>query len=170
MSETIDHAWANATALRIVNGDPSINAWGAKHLARAYLALASEPRATLASERERDAWEKFGRAILREHMCHTEGVQDLAEECGVIVPVQVTEPCVPRNAEGEARGCNCYEADSIPGTCYRPIERHAPSPAVTITEAIVEAVRDAARKHEPRLHEVADTLTTALASGGNDAD
>lgn len=37
--------------------------------------------------------------------------QDMAHECGLLMAVEVTEPC--------AEFCLCAEYDGIPGTCYR---------------------------------------------------
>lgn len=53
----------------------------------------------------------FARAIIAEHQLETEGIQELLVEYGLIVPVEVTEPCSPN--------CRCeyYDAE-FPTTCY----------------------------------------------------
>jgi hypothetical protein len=45
-------------------------------------------------------------------------LQDLAEKCGIIVPVKVTEPCVEE-------GCKCVANDDFPTTCYRFVSEQA---------------------------------------------
>jgi hypothetical protein len=87
----IDHAAARESSERLLNApDDETVTIDVDNLARAYLALTRQPS-------EGGAWERFGRGVLAEFMTTTEGVQDLAEECGVVVPVRVTEPCVARD-------------------------------------------------------------------------
>ena len=54
---------------------------------------------------------EFARRICAEMQLEVEGIQDIAEECGVLVPVEVSEPC------GES--CVCAVWDDPPWTCYR---------------------------------------------------
>lgn len=72
---------------------------------------------------EREAFEAFGRWCMEQLRdealgCDIDGgdAQEKLKELGLLVEVEVTEPC--------GDGCHCAEWDDFPQTCLRPAAEH----------------------------------------------
>jgi hypothetical protein len=110
-----------AAALRA--DTPTAPAPKSKSQAKRLSALAGET----ASAAEGARLIAFAREILGEFRLNTEGVQEIGEKHGLLIPTEVNEPC-------SEEGCVCAEvvhADDWPVTCYRfaPILQGASDPA-----------------------------------------
>jgi len=66
--------------------------------------------------------EQFALAVLheaRDSLCDLDGgwIQDKGVELGVLVSIEVTEPCDPET-------CRCAEYGDFPMTCYRIVPQY----------------------------------------------